>query len=91
MEVTGLGKPLRRRFLKKKINGADDIVSLVWRLLPPEDCVVLTLTCMRNFIPVYCPLTCGRLVNLKGKLVMMGEIGKHDRPDIIKGYWHLDS
>ena len=32
-----------------------------------------------------CPLTCGRLMNLKGKMVMVGGIGKHDRPDIIKG------
>lgn len=40
---------------------------------------------IRSFIPVPCPLTCGRLMNLKGKLVMVGGIGKHDRPDIIKG------
>ncbi|KAJ4824456.1 hypothetical protein Tsubulata_026810 [Turnera subulata] len=39
----------------------------------------------RNFIPVPCPLTCGRLMNLKEKLVMVGGIGKQDRPDIIKG------
>jgi len=39
----------------------------------------------RSFIPVPCPLTCGRLMNLKGKLVMVGGIGKHDRADIIKG------
>lgn len=38
-----------------------------------------------NFISVPCPLTCGRLMNLKGKLVMVGGIGKPDRPDIIKG------
>ncbi|XP_044491166.1 F-box/kelch-repeat protein At3g61590-like [Mangifera indica] len=40
---------------------------------------------IRNFIPVPCPLTCGRLMNLKEKLVMVGGIGKQDRPDIIKG------
>ncbi|KAL6311640.1 hypothetical protein AAG906_027488 [Vitis piasezkii] len=40
---------------------------------------------IRSFIPVPCPLTCGRLMNLKGKLVMVGGIGKHERPDIIKG------
>ncbi|XLR52865.1 hypothetical protein S83_003537 [Arachis hypogaea] len=39
----------------------------------------------RNFIPVPCSLTCGRLMNLKEKLVMVGGIGKQDRPDIIKG------
>ncbi|KAI4355169.1 hypothetical protein L6164_003967 [Bauhinia variegata] len=38
-----------------------------------------------SFIPVPCPLTCGRLMNLKEKLVMVGGIGKPDRPDIIKG------
>ncbi|XP_042503628.1 F-box/kelch-repeat protein At3g61590-like [Macadamia integrifolia] len=36
-------------------------------------------------IPVPCPLTCGRLMNLNDKLVMVGGIGKPDRPDIIKG------
>ncbi|EEF50616.1 F-box/kelch-repeat protein At3g61590 isoform X2 [Ricinus communis] len=40
---------------------------------------------IRSFIRVPCPLTCGRLMNLKEKLVMVGGIGKHDRPDIIKG------
>ncbi|KAL1826674.1 hypothetical protein ACET3Z_005086 [Daucus carota] len=40
---------------------------------------------MRGFIPMPCPLTCGRLMNLKDKLVMVGGIGKHDRPGIIKG------
>lgn len=39
----------------------------------------------RNFIAVPCSLTCGRLMNLKEKLVMVGGIGKQDRPDIIKG------
>ncbi|KAM7511929.1 hypothetical protein LguiB_010804 [Lonicera macranthoides] len=40
---------------------------------------------MRSFIPVPCSLTCGRLMNLKERLVMVGGIGKQDRPDIIKG------
>lgn len=40
---------------------------------------------MRNFILVPCSLTCGRLMNLKEKLVMVGGIGKQDRSDIIKG------
>ena len=40
---------------------------------------------MRNFIPAPCSLTCGRLMNLKEKLVMVGGIGKQDRSDIIKG------
>lgn len=39
----------------------------------------------RNFIPAPCSLTCGRLMNLKEKLVMVGGIGKQDRSDIIKG------
>ncbi|KAK7338000.1 hypothetical protein VNO77_18595 [Canavalia gladiata] len=39
----------------------------------------------RSFISVPCSLTCGRLMNLKEKLVMVGGIGKPDRPDIIKG------
>ncbi|KAH9604148.1 hypothetical protein KSS87_010488 [Heliosperma pusillum] len=40
---------------------------------------------MSNFIPAPCSLTCGRLMNIKEKLVMVGGIGKHDRSDIIKG------
>ncbi|KAK6142750.1 hypothetical protein DH2020_023098 [Rehmannia glutinosa] len=40
---------------------------------------------MRSFVPVPCSLTCGRLMNLKEKLIMVGGIGKQDRPDIIKG------
>ncbi|KAJ8747034.1 hypothetical protein K2173_003375 [Erythroxylum novogranatense] len=40
---------------------------------------------IRSFIPVPCSLTCGRLMNLKEKLVMVGGIGKPDRADIIKG------
>ncbi|XP_052194821.1 F-box/kelch-repeat protein At3g61590-like [Diospyros lotus] len=39
----------------------------------------------KSSIPVPCSLTCGRLMNLREKLVMVGGIGKHDRPDIIKG------
>ncbi|KAK1364262.1 F-box/kelch-repeat protein [Heracleum sosnowskyi] len=40
---------------------------------------------MRGFVPVPCPLTCVRLMNLKEKLVMVGGIGKQDRQGIIKG------
>ncbi|KAI3945086.1 hypothetical protein MKW92_007666 [Papaver armeniacum] len=40
---------------------------------------------IKSFIPVPCPLTCGRLMNLKEKLVMVGGIGKQYRTDIIKG------
>lgn len=40
---------------------------------------------MRSFIAVPCSLTCGRLMNLREKLIMVGGIGKHDRPGIIKG------
>lgn len=43
------------------------------------------LSLARSFIPIPCPLTCGRLMNLKEKLVMVGGLGKRDRPDIIKG------
>ncbi|PSS03981.1 F-box/kelch-repeat protein [Actinidia chinensis var. chinensis] len=39
----------------------------------------------RSSIPVPCSLTCGRLMNLKEKVAMVGGIGKQDRPDIIKG------
>ncbi|CAL0311313.1 unnamed protein product [Lupinus luteus] len=39
----------------------------------------------RSFIQVPCSLTCGRLMNMKEKLVMVGGMGKVDRPDIIKG------
>ncbi|XP_019432872.1 PREDICTED: F-box/kelch-repeat protein At3g61590-like [Lupinus angustifolius] len=39
----------------------------------------------RSFIQVPCSLTCGRLMNMKEKLVMVGGLGKADRPDIIKG------
>ncbi|KAL1809444.1 hypothetical protein ACET3Z_026434 [Daucus carota] len=40
---------------------------------------------MRGFVPMPCPLTCARLMNLKEKLVMVGGIGKQDRQGIIKG------
>ncbi|GLT46607.1 hypothetical protein SLA2020_203510 [Shorea laevis] len=47
---------------------------------------------IRSFIPVPGPLTCGRLMNIREKLVMVGGIGKQDRPDIIKGIgiWELN-
>ncbi|KAL5727230.1 hypothetical protein ACHQM5_000449 [Ranunculus cassubicifolius] len=47
---------------------------------------------VQTSIPVPCSLTCGRLMNLKDKLVMVGGIGKHDRSDIIKGIgiWALN-
>lgn len=38
-----------------------------------------------SFIPIPCSLTCARLMNMKEKLVMVGGIGKPDRPGIIKG------
>ncbi|XP_039115595.1 F-box/kelch-repeat protein At3g61590-like isoform X1 [Dioscorea cayenensis subsp. rotundata] len=46
---------------------------------------------MRMSIPVPLQITCGRLMNLKDKLVLVGGIAKHDRPDIIKGIciWEL--
>nr|GMD64936.1 F-box/kelch-repeat protein At3g61590 [Ipomoea batatas] len=40
---------------------------------------------MRSFIPVPGSLTCGRLMNHKESLIMVGGIAKRDRPDIIKG------
>lgn len=47
---------------------------------------------MKSCIPVPCLLTCGRLMNLNDKLVMVGGIGKPDRPGIIKGIgiWVLE-
>ncbi|KAE8697254.1 F-box/kelch-repeat protein [Hibiscus syriacus] len=47
---------------------------------------------IRSLIPVSSPLTCGRLMNLNEKLVMVGGIGKQDRADIIKGIgiWVLE-
>ncbi|CAM0881960.1 unnamed protein product [Alopecurus aequalis] len=46
----------------------------------------------QSSIPVPCSLTCGRLLNLRDKLVLVGGIAKHNRPDIIKGIsiWELD-
>uniref|UniRef100_A0ACD5YQC6 Uncharacterized protein n=1 Tax=Avena sativa TaxID=4498 RepID=A0ACD5YQC6_AVESA len=46
---------------------------------------------MSMAIPVPCPLTCGRLMNLRERLVLVGGIGKQDRPGIIKGIgvWEL--
>jgi hypothetical protein len=46
---------------------------------------------MSMAIPVPCALTCGRLMNLSEKLVLVGGIGKQDRPGIIKGIgiWEL--
>ena len=41
-------------------------------------------TLRRSFIALPCSPTCGRLMNMNEKLVMVGEIGKHDRPDITK-------
>ncbi|KAL6575677.1 hypothetical protein OROHE_001054 [Orobanche hederae] len=40
---------------------------------------------MSSFVPGPCSLTCGRLMNLKEKLVMVGGIGKREGSDIIKG------
>lgn len=40
---------------------------------------------MKSFIPAPCSLTCGRLMNLNEKLIIVGGIGKQDRPDILKG------
>ncbi|KAL2336101.1 hypothetical protein Fmac_010547 [Flemingia macrophylla] len=45
----------------------------------------LQATLRRSFISLPCPLTCGRLMIIREKLVMVGGIGKHDRIDIIKG------
>ncbi|KAL7121475.1 hypothetical protein ACP275_02G184400 [Erythranthe tilingii] len=47
---------------------------------------------MRSFVPVPCSLTCGRLMNMRENLLMVGGIGKRDRPDIIKGIgvWTLE-
>ena len=46
-----------------------------------------SFSCMliNRLIPVPCPLTCGRLMNLKNKLVLVGGIGEQDQPSIIKG------
>lgn len=46
---------------------------------------------MQSSIPAPCSLTCGRLLNLREKLVLVGGIAKQNRPDIIKGIgiWEL--
>ncbi|XP_072976831.1 F-box/kelch-repeat protein At3g61590-like isoform X2 [Typha angustifolia] len=46
---------------------------------------------MSTAVPVPCSLTCGRLMNLRDRLIMVGGIGKPDRPGIIKGIgiWEL--
>nr|CAD1834113.1 unnamed protein product [Ananas comosus var. bracteatus] len=46
---------------------------------------------MHDSIPAPCSLTCGRLMNLKERLVMVGGIAKNERPDIIRGIgiWEL--
>jgi hypothetical protein len=46
---------------------------------------------MSMAIPVPCALTCGRLMNLSERLLLVGGIGKQDRPGIIKGIgiWEL--
>ncbi|WJX86880.1 hypothetical protein P8452_69130 [Trifolium repens] len=61
--------------------------------LPPENRHALVAYNISNrfsqaslsFIHIPCSLTCARLMNMKEKLVMVGGIGKLDRPDIIKG------
>uniref|UniRef100_A0A5B6YTT7 F-box domain-containing protein n=1 Tax=Davidia involucrata TaxID=16924 RepID=A0A5B6YTT7_DAVIN len=40
---------------------------------------------METFVEVPCFLTCGRLMNLKDKLVMVGGIGRQDQSGIIRG------
>jgi len=47
---------------------------------------------MCTVIPVPFSLTCGRLMNLKDRLIMVGGLGKPERSDIIKGIgiWELD-
>uniref|UniRef100_A0A5B6YRT8 F-box domain-containing protein n=1 Tax=Davidia involucrata TaxID=16924 RepID=A0A5B6YRT8_DAVIN len=40
---------------------------------------------IETLIEVPCFLTCGRLMNLRDKLVMVGGIGRRDRPGIVKG------
>ncbi|KAL6986349.1 hypothetical protein U1Q18_019717 [Sarracenia purpurea var. burkii] len=53
---------------------------------PSEDKLV------NSSIEMPCSLTCGRLMNLKDSIVMVGGIGRHDRADIIKGIgiWVLE-
>ncbi|GJR82499.1 F-box/kelch-repeat protein [Tanacetum coccineum] len=45
-----------------------------------------------SVIPAPCALTCGRLMEVQRKLVLVGGIGKPDRPGVIKGIgiWVLD-
>lgn len=38
-----------------------------------------------SVIPAPCVLTCGRLMSVQGKLVLVGGIGRQDRPGVIKG------
>jgi len=47
---------------------------------------------MQTLIPAPCPLSCGRLMNLRDKVVMVGGIAKYERLDIIKGIgiWELN-
>ncbi|KAK2966464.1 hypothetical protein RJ640_018993 [Escallonia rubra] len=40
---------------------------------------------MDTFISAPCALTCGRLMNLNNELVMVGGVGRQDRPGIIRG------
>ncbi|KAJ4808391.1 F-box/kelch-repeat protein [Rhynchospora pubera] len=44
-----------------------------------------------TMVQVPCALTCARLMNLREKLVMVGGIGKVDRPGVVKGIgiWEL--
>ncbi|WOL02153.1 hypothetical protein Cni_G10872 [Canna indica] len=73
----------------------------VLRNVEPRHCLVMydlsarpssRTSLLQMAIPVPCSLTCGRLMNLGEKLVMVGGIGKHDRPGIIKGIgiWELE-
>ncbi|XP_006345622.1 F-box/kelch-repeat protein At3g61590-like [Solanum tuberosum] len=70
------------------IGGSENRHGLITYNLSSRSCTML----MRSFIPVPCCLTCGRLMNLNEKLVMVGGIGKRDCPDIIKGIgiWTLN-
>ncbi|KAJ3695181.1 hypothetical protein LUZ60_000558 [Juncus effusus] len=51
-----------------------------------------SFNCLENSAAVPCSLTCGRLMNLKERLILVGGIAKNDRPDIIKGIgiWELE-
>ncbi|CAL9119392.1 unnamed protein product [Musa textilis] len=73
--------------------------TAVLRNVEPRHCLVMydlsarpsRTSLMQMAISVPCSLTCGRLMNLRDRLVMVGGIGKHDRPGIIKGIgiWEL--